>query len=120
VDDGDTTSSYSAKTSDVLVSSQLASIAVEYPVGLDVKVTLIPVQDGAAFATMPGIVTGVGEEYFVRQAGKILHIFSFRHFSGPDSAVKARVTVWNDSYLAPSAVKKMVQVTFHKGLKRPK
>ena len=47
------------------------------------------------------------------------HYLYFKIYDG-QSALKARVTVWNDSYIAPAAAKRMVNATFHKGLKHPK
>jgi hypothetical protein len=44
----------------------------------------------------------------------------FKLHGGNSSAVKARLTVWNDDDIAPAAAKRMVNATFHKGLKLPK
>ena len=93
----------------------LGVLELVYPVGLDVEVTLIPVTDGAYLTTAHSAVGG--DEIIWREAGQIHHVMYFKLYTGVASVVKARATVWSDSYLSPSAAKRKVDVAF---LKNPK
>jgi hypothetical protein len=122
VDNGDTTRSFIAATSLAFgMAPQWGDLTVDYPVGLDVKVTLIPTKDDTYISGTHGWSIGgelFDEEYW-RHDGRMYHKIYFYIYAG-SGAIKARVTVWNDSYIAPAAAKRMVNASFHKGLKRPK
>ena len=118
VDNGDTTRSFIAEISDEYSAGQDGYVEVTWPVGLDVKVTLIPAKEAAYFNTLA--LPGYGEEIFFRAGGQMHLMRYFGLYVGGPSAIKARVTVWNDDYIAPAAAKRMVNATFHKGSKRPK
>lgn len=113
----DTTESFIAATSPGAIPPGGQFIfAVEYPVGLSLQTSLVPVANGAAFY----LASGAGldpAEVFERSADgtRIIYYVVTRNVGPVASEVKLRVTVWNNAYLSPSAVRRKVRAT---GLER--
>ena len=112
----DTTRSAIVFETPVILAGAQGAFYVAYPVGLDLKVTLIPTAPGAVFYVannllQPGYAIGRSAD-----GTGLLEAFVVQNTGGVNSTVKLRATVWNDTYLSPSAVKDKVEVTFYKKL----
>lgn len=112
---GDTTRSFIAQVSPVVGVNGTVAVAVAQPLGLDVETTIIPETDGAAFAIQP-ISPVIQGEFYVRNGGDLIQLLLVRNIGGVASAVKLRVTVWNDTFLSPAAAKQKIKVTYYKNI----
>jgi hypothetical protein len=106
-----TTRSFIAAESPVIPAGNTYSFSIDQPVGLDVEWALIPTTVGQTVYMYDDPITGEGEGFQRTAAGTLRHWILIKNFNVA-STVKVRVTVWNDSYVAPSAARKMVKVTF--------
>lgn len=114
---GDTTRSFIAAESGVINPGVSKAWFVDHPVGLEVETTLIPTTVNAWFTETT--VSNVANNLYQRiTADTVREWVAFINVSAVPSTVKIRVTVWNDSYLSPSAAKSKVKVTFVKNPKK--
>jgi hypothetical protein len=106
-----TVRSFIAAESPILAAGATYSFSIDQPVGLDVEWALIPTTVGQTVYVFDDPIPGEGEGFQRTAAGTLRHWIIIKNFNVA-STVKVRVTVWNDSYLAPSAAKNKVKVTF--------
>ncbi|HZW01318.1 MAG TPA: hypothetical protein VFF55_07095 [Candidatus Deferrimicrobium sp.] len=108
---GDTTRSFIAAESAPLAVNDTSSFFVDQPIGLDVEWALIPTAVGQTVYVFDNPIVGASEGFQRIDAGTLRHWILFKNFNVV-STVKVRVTVWNDSFLAPAAARNKVKVTF--------
>lgn len=119
VDDGDTTTSYIAATSQLVPVGSTVALIVSYPVNQDIEVSAIP-EGAGLWATTAAIPSqNLGDEIIYRSGGTVYHYLYFKIYDGSPDRLKARITVWNANQVAPAAVKTQVKATFYKGKRMP-
>ncbi len=106
-----TARSFIAAESPLLAVNAIHYFSIDQPIGLDVEWALIPTAVGQTVYMYDEPITGEGEGFQRISAETLRHWILIKNFNVA-STVKVRITVWNDSYLAPSAAKNKVKVTF--------
>ena len=115
---GDATSSTIVFETPPVAPGAQGVIVVAFPVGIDVETTYIPTAAGAAFYVAS--TTG-GSGYAVTRSAdlaSLIELHTFQNIGAVQSTVRLRATVWNDTYLSPSAVSERVKVTYFKNKKK--
>jgi hypothetical protein len=107
----DTTRSFIAAESPPLALGAEYSIFIDQPVGLDVEWALIPTAVGQTVYVYDNPIVGASEGFQRIDSNTLRHWILIKNFNVV-ATVKVRVTVWNDTYLAPAAARKMIDVKF--------
>ncbi len=120
VDAGDTMTSYVAATSSLTSVGHTTSFVVNYPVTLDLEVSVFPEGGGYWATTASNQTADMGDEIIIRSGDYIERYFYFKNYAGSADRLKARIAVWDQNRVAPAAIKGQIEATFYKGKKTPR